>query len=337
MTQFDPDDPRGWAREHMRGCANVVIASYSADTRKLNEGGIRHDVRREIELGFTGALAVAETALSLDEYIRFVEWMVDEAAGRLSVIFHAAFATLEENIEAARRSREVGAELALLCYPAAFYPRSMRDVVDYSKAFCAATELGVILFPVPLWGFERLHPASIAPEAIVELVKDAPNVVAVKAEGGMPAISGFAHLHHLVGEEVIVTFPVEEQGIPLATLVPIQWMGTSCMEYFGSSVPRMLDATQRGNVADAMELYWRIAPARRAAQQANQVAGSNFVHRYLWKYMAWLQGYNGGPLRSPTMRIVGSQMGALRAGLEMSGLQPTGDEDWEFFVGRNPC
>jgi 4-hydroxy-tetrahydrodipicolinate synthase len=164
-----------------------------------------------------------------------------------------------------------------------------------------------------------------------------PNIVAIKAEGGMPAISGFTHVHHLVGDEVIVTFPVEEQGIPLATIVPIQWMGTSCMEYYGDAVPRMLALAQEGNVDATMELYWRLAPARRAAAQGNQVLGANFVHRYLWKYMAWLQGFNGGPLRSPTMRIVGPQMASLRAGLEVAGLAPTSSEDWEFFVGRNPC
>jgi 4-hydroxy-tetrahydrodipicolinate synthase len=334
---FDPGDPRGWARQHLRGCANVVLASYSEDTSRLNEAGIRHDVARAIDLGFTGTLAVAETVLTLDEYAQFVEMAVDEAAGRLSIIFHAAFGSLAENIEAARRSRSAGAELALLGYPASFYPRDNREIVEHTKAFCAATELGVILFPVPLWGFERLHPASIAPESIVELVRDVPNIVAIKAEGGMPSIAGFTHVRHLVGEEVIVTFPVEEQGIPLATLVPIQWMGTSCMEYYGDAVPRMLALAQHGDVEETMNLYWRISPARRAAAQGNQVVGSNFVHRYLWKYMAWLQGFNGGPLRSPTMRIVGSQMNALRAGLEAAGLSPTTSEDWEFFVGRHPC
>lgn len=337
IETFDAADPRGWARSNLRGCANVVIASYSADTGILNEAGVRHDIQRELELGFTGALAVAETSLTVDEYVRFVELMVDEAGGHLSVIVHAAFATLEENVEVALRCRSVGADLALLGYPPSFYPLTMQEVVDYTKAFCTSTELGVILFPVPLWGFERLHPASIAPDAILKLVRDVPNIVAVKAEGGMPSIAGFADVHRLVGEEVIVTFPVEEQGIPLATLTPIQWMGTSCMEYYGESVPQMLGAVQRGDVEQAMRVFWKLAPARQAARQANQVAGSNFVHRYLWKYMAWLNGFNGGPLRSPSMRIVSNQMKALRQGHQAAGLESTMSEDWEFFVGRNPC
>ena len=37
-------DARDWAREAMRGVANVIIPSYSADMIRLNERAIRHDV-----------------------------------------------------------------------------------------------------------------------------------------------------------------------------------------------------------------------------------------------------------------------------------------------------
>lgn len=42
--------------------ANVIIPSFSQDLTRLNEKGIRHDVRKVIENGFTGTLLVAETA-----------------------------------------------------------------------------------------------------------------------------------------------------------------------------------------------------------------------------------------------------------------------------------
>jgi 4-hydroxy-tetrahydrodipicolinate synthase len=78
-------------------------------------------------------------------------------------------------------------------------------------------------------------------------------------------------------------------------------------------------------------------PARQVKHQVMSVAGSNFAHRYVWKYMGWLHGFNGGPLRMPTMRIVPAQMQAMRSGVERAGLEPTKDSDSEFFVGRNPC
>jgi 4-hydroxy-tetrahydrodipicolinate synthase len=56
----------------------------------------------------------------------------------------------------------------------------------------------------------------------------------------------------------------------------------------------------------------------------------------LWKYQGWLQGFNGGPLRQPTMRLVDRQLRPLRSALEQCGLNPWPEPDGDFFVGRNP-
>lgn len=336
MPAYTRSEAREWANATLHGAANVIMPSFTSDLSGLNEAGIRHDVRHDVRLGFTGALLVSETGTTADEYVRFVEWAVDEARDSLLLIHHASFNNLDENIEMARQATTAGAELALLAYPPSFYPSSSRDIFDFTRAFCEAVDLGVILFPVPLWGFERVHPASIDPDIVVQLVKEVPNLVAVKAEGGMPSIAGFTHLYNrLRDENVIVSIPIEEMAIPLATLVEIPWIGTSNYEYLGTSVPEMLSCIRQGKPEDAMEIYWRIDPARRAGQQVAAVPGANFVHRFVWKYMGWLQGFNGGSIRLPTMRIVYKQMRALRQALHDSGLEPCVDPDEEFFIGRH--
>jgi 4-hydroxy-tetrahydrodipicolinate synthase len=327
---------REWAREKLRGVYNVIIPSYTTDLRGLNEAGIRHDVRREIELGFAGALVVAETALNADEYVRMVEWAADEAAGKLTLFFHASFNTLAENIEMAKRCQEAGTAVALLSYPPSFYPSSLRDVYDYTATFCAETDMAVMLFPVPLWGFERLHPASIPVDMLTEMVDAIPNIAAIKAEGGMPGIGGFTETWNALHERVIVTMPLEQQAIPLATILPLQLIGTSNTESLGGSVPAMLALCQQGRYEEAMKIYWDVDPARRANERIG-VAGTNSVHRLAWKYQAWLTGFNGGPLRMPTQRLVAPQMQGLRAGAVAAGIVTAPADDAEFFIGRNPA
>jgi len=70
-------------------------------------------------------------------------------------------------------------------------------------------------------------------------------------------------------------------------------MGTSNYEYWGGAVPEYFKLLLEGKSERAMEIYWRINPARQArvAIQAT-FAGANFIHRYLWKYQGWLHGYN---------------------------------------------
>jgi 4-hydroxy-tetrahydrodipicolinate synthase len=318
----------------MSGCANTILASYTSDLQGLNEAGIRHDVRWEIEHGFRGALVVGETALTVEEYLQFMRVAADEAQGRLHLVHHACFNTLGENIAVANASAEAGADLALLTYPPSFHPKSSDDIYRYTKTFCDATDLGVVLFPVPLWGFERIHPASIAPDVIERLVDECPNVVAIKAEGGFPSLGGFVHLHQLVGDRVIVTMPVEEHAIPLKMMLELRWMGTSCMEYLGGAVPRMFDLVEAGKNDEAWDLFWQIDPARRANRQVMAFTGANFAHRMLWKYLGWLSGMNGGPLRMPTMRANDGQFAVARNGLARSGLDVTEDTDDLFHIGR---
>lgn len=338
MEKYRRDEARDWARERFRGVVNVIIPSFTEDLSALNEAGIRHDVRRDVELGFSGALLVAETATTDEEYLQFVEWSVDEAGDSLLLGHHASFDTLDANIRMVKAAEAAGASFVLLSYPPSFYPEGEREIYDYTRAFCEATNLAVVLFPIPLWGFERVHEASMSMGLLDRLLDDVPNVAAIKAEGGFPSIGGFTQVWNRFADRVVVTMPVEQHAIPLATLVPMQVIATSNTEYYGSTVPTMLQLVHDGKLDEAMDLFWQIAPARRANNTAaNATPVAHLIHRMAWKYQAWLNGFNGGPLRMPTMRLVDSQMRALRNGLVQSGLEVTGDTDSTFFVGRNPA
>lgn len=281
---------------------------------------------------------VSEAATTPDEYLRLLGWAVDESPDDFVVVHHASFDTLDQNLEMAQAAESAGATLALLSYPPTFYPRSEDDVYAYTRALCDATGLGVILFPIPLWGFERLHPASMSVDLLERLVDDCPTVVAIKAEGGFPSLGGFAQVWTRFADRVLVTMPVEQHAIPLATLVPMQLIATSNTEYYGPMVPRMLDLVLEGEIDEAMTLFWQIDPARRANRDvANVTPQAKLIHRMAWKYQSWLNGFNGGPLRMPTMRLGPGQMAAFRKGVVDSGLDCTPDPDEVFFVGRHPA
>jgi 4-hydroxy-tetrahydrodipicolinate synthase len=337
MPSYRKNEARDWAWQHLKGCANVIIPSYTADLKGLNERGIRHDVRKCLEHGFAGTLLVSETAVTLDEYGQFFQWANDESKGRLKLILHASFNNLEENIEAAKIAEANGCELVLLSYPANFYPESLDEIYAYTKAFCEATNLAILLFPVPLWGFSRLHASDIPSAVIRKLIDNCKNIVAIKAEGGMPSIMGFVECHRLFGKEVIVESPLFGDLVPLAQLVPIQFTGTSNTHMYGDLVPKVMQMLQQKKFDEATEIYWKTQPARAAAGQVNaSSAGGHFLNRMVWGYQGWLQGYNGGPLRQPTMKIHAQQMNLLRTSLTRSGLKPTDSADKDFFVGRNP-
>lgn len=335
MASYSKKEAREWGRQHLVGVANVTTPTMTSDFKRINEKAIRHDVEMSISHGFVGSLACSELAISLDQYRQVCEIMVDQAAGRLITIHHAAFNTLEENIEAVKLAEDAGAELVLAGYPPFFHPKSLDEVYDYTKALCDATNLAVMLFPVPAWGFSRLHPADMPIPLLRRLVDDCPNVAAIKAEGGMPYIMSAIEVHREFHKEVVISSPIEYEYVPLAQVIPIPFCGTNYSAYYGPYLPRIHKLIQEGNFDEATRLWYQLDPARKAFAGV-PMASSGLINRTIWKYQSWLQGYNGGPIPHPTPRIYSRDMAALRRGLEAAGLNPTSDPDEAFFVGRNP-
>lgn len=337
MAKFGRGEARAWSLENLRGVTGCVMPSFSADLSGLNEPGIRHDIRREKELGFSGFLIVSECGTTREELRRFIDIAVEEAAETQVTVIQAAASTLAENIEVAQYAEAAGVDLILPSYPLSFYPAKAEEVIAYTSQLAAASNLGMIVFAMNLWNFARLHPSGFAPSWLEELVDGAPNVVAIKNETGEPGIAGQADVFRRLAGRVMVADPLEMNAPAWTQIFGMPWMGTSNYEYFGDEVPRYFDLLQRADgYEDAMEIYWRLHPARSASgvlmKESN--AGGSLVHRLLWKYQGWLQGFNGGPMRAPHLRLHDRQMKMLRGAAAESGLTVAPGDDADFFVGR---
>jgi dihydrodipicolinate synthase/N-acetylneuraminate lyase len=339
MAKYKKPDARAWARENMLGCSAVTIPSFTADLKQLNPAAISHDVTLAKKMGFTYTLLCSEVTLTPQENAQFTGLAREAGGPGFGLFFHAAFASLAENIEAVKLAEKAGADLVLLSYPAQFWPTSEQQVFDYTKAFCDATNLGVMLFPIPMWGFERIDPAGMSRHLIRRLLDACPNIVAIKSEQGYPLIGGICEMYHHFKDDVVISCPIEADAIPLMGLMKLQFSGTSNTQWYGDYYPRAFELARTGHFEEAMDLYWKVNPARGAAGVAAQAyfAGTGVLNRTMWKYQDWLAGFNGGALRAPASRVPDRFMKSLRQGLVASGLPVTSDPDEQFMVGRFPA
>jgi dihydrodipicolinate synthase/N-acetylneuraminate lyase len=339
MAHYRKADARAWAREHLIGCSAVTNPSFSADLKAVNDKGIAHDIELLTEFGFQYTLLVSELAITPQEYARFTAVARETAGDKLGLFFHAAFDTLSDNVEAVTLAEAAGADLVLLSYPAQFRPTSEQQIYDYTKAFCEATNLGVMLFPIPLWGFERIHPAGMSVDFVRRVLDTIPNIVAIKSEQAYPLPAGICEMYHHFRDDVVISCPIEADAIPLMSLMDLQFSGTSNTAWMGDYYPRAFALARQGDWAAAMDLYWQVHPARLANGAAAQsyIPATGAINRSLWKYQDWLAGFNGGPLRGPVQRVPDRLMAMLRRGLQDSGLPVTPDPDSEFLIGRNPA
>jgi 4-hydroxy-tetrahydrodipicolinate synthase len=337
-VNYKKSEAKKHAQANWKGCCDVILPSFSGDLRRLNEAAIRHDVRKNIEHGFWGALLVSECGTTLDEYIQFMEIAVDEAKGRHHFLIHGTFDTKEDIVAIARAGEKIGMEGLLLGHPNTFYPTSQDQLYDYLASVCDQTDLAVALFVTVQMNLGRLDTSGY-PLPVIRKLAELDNVVAVKYEVGRPGIAGDYELYKaLKGTNVLFSDPLEAHAPLTVEMFGMQFMGTSNYEYWGPAIPRIFKLLQEGQFDQAMELYWKINPARQARVQAQATfAGANFIHRYLWKYQAWLQGYNGGPMRQPIMKMNDGQMRLVRDGLVRSGFDLKDEDATAFYAGRNPC
>ena len=339
MSQYSRDEAREWARENFSGCTGCLLPTFKLDFSGINERAIRHDVALDKEYGIAGLLIVSECGTTLDELKRVTDVVVDEARGELMTVAHAALPTLEQNIELVKYSESAGVDAVLVSYPLTFYPTEEAGIFEYTKALAESTRLAIIVFAMHLWNFRRFHASHFSPDLIGRLIAEVPNVAAVKTEiGGGIGVSGIAQVFERYRDMVIITDPIEANAPAWAAAYGLQWIGTSNYEAYAGEVPRYFSLLREGRFEEAMDIYWQIHPIREAdAEVINEASrGTYLVHRLCWKYQGWLNGFNGGPIRSPHMRLTDKQMKRLREGLAASGLPVTESSDSEFFVGRHP-
>jgi 4-hydroxy-tetrahydrodipicolinate synthase len=336
MVDYAKTEARAWAKQHWNGCIAVTIPSYTPDFSAINDNAIRHDIAKLKELGFAGTLLVAEVNITPEENARVTAIARETAGDDFQLFFHAAFNTLEENIYALRLAEAAGADSVLLSYPTAFWPVTLEEVLDYTKTLAGSTDLGVMLFGLPAWGFERVDPAGMPVRWVRTVLDQVPNIVAIKAEQGNPGIAGIMEMYHHFHEEVVISSPIEGETIPLMSVLDFQFSGTSNTNWMSDYFPRAFELARTGKWTEAMELWWKVSPARAANTTilTGSAVGTTVINRTGWKYQEWLAGFNGGALRAPAPRIPDRLMKLARQGLAASGLPITDLPDSAFVKGR---
>ncbi|QRP49359.1 dihydrodipicolinate synthase family protein [Amycolatopsis sp. FDAARGOS 1241] len=334
MPDYTRADVKARAREQWRGACNVTLPSFTADFSSLNEEGIRHDVRHAAELGFWGTLIASECGTTDEEYLRFLEVALEAAPAGFRIVSHLSFDTTEQIVRVARRSYEMGAEAALLSYPPSFVPASPQEIADWTADVAQASDVALIMFAVMTWGFKRLDPSGF-PKSALEQIVGLETAAALKFEIGGPAtMTAFSDAMHSYGKRVLVENPME-QYLPVQFRdYGVRWIGTSAYESFGGRVPEIFRLLEAGEVDKALEVFWSYQSGREAKGAFHaSFAGAGLIHRVGWKYLGWLNGFNGGLLRMPQMRLNPGQMKSLRAGLAGSGFDLPAD-DAAFYAGR---
>ncbi len=333
---IDASDRKEWAREHFHGFENVLMPSFTPDLAELDEEGIRRDVRNSISHGFFSTLCSIETGLSFEEKKRFMQIAAQEAGDKISVAFSLAGDTLEENKLLLEHAERAGLSHALLSYPHTFRPTSEDEIYEYASEIIDSTNLGVYLFVSDKFGFQNVNPSGV-PFSAFDRLADRPNVIAMKL-GGMDSGVIFEAFERYGSRVLVCTLNI---GLFPLTVKHFgqQWSGAWTVEALQTPeqplAVQFFDLLRAGEEDEAMEIYWRLAPALGAmgALMAPLIP-SGAYHWPQLKYYQWLGGGNGGMTRQPVMRLYQRNLEMIKGGMRAAGLRIADEPDDAFFLGR---
>jgi 4-hydroxy-tetrahydrodipicolinate synthase len=197
---------------HFQGCGTALITPFSA-AGKLDEKTLAKLVRRQIAAGIHFLVPVGTTGesptISLEEHIRVVEIVAQEAKGKVPVLAGAGGYWTEDVIDLAVRCQNAGADGILSVTP--YYNKPTQEgLFLHYRALASALKIPMVLYSVKGRTGVNLEPSTLVRLAAI------PNIVGVKEASG--DIGQIARVIHEVPAGFDVLSGDDSTTIPLMAL-----------------------------------------------------------------------------------------------------------------------
>ncbi|MEU6611671.1 dihydrodipicolinate synthase family protein [Streptomyces shenzhenensis] len=286
------------------GMISTVVTPFDAND-EVDLDLLRGEVKYLLDQGVTAICACGSTGegqtLSLEESAAICATVVDEVAGRVPVIGGVIQNSTAQAKRYALALKAAGVD-ALQITPVHYvFAPSAEETVAHYRELGEATDLPIILYNVVPW--------ALVPVDTIELLRDVPQVVAIKQSGG--DIHLLADLLHRMRDRFTVLAALDDLHYPAFV------MGAhGALAAIPTVTPRLSvelwDAVQAGDHAKALELHERILTVWRAIDAPNLPA--------TLKAALELLGRNPGLPRRPFQPATEAERDRIRTALRAANL-----------------
>ena len=238
-----------------------------------------------------------------DEKSELVRVVVDAVGDRAKIVAGVGTFDTVHSVHLARSAAKAGAHGVLVVTP--YYSKPPpAGVLTYFRTVADATELPVMVYDIPV-----RTGTAISTETMVRLAEH-DRIVAVKdAKGDLAASSDVlaqTDLAYYCGDDALT--------LPLLAVGGVGIVGTST-HFSGTATKAMIDAYERGDVAEARRIHHQLLPIYRGIFATSGVilvkAGLNLI------------GRPAGSVRPPLVDATDHEIAHLRADLAAAGLATT--------------
>jgi len=240
-------------RTQFTGCGTALVTPFTRDGN-VDEGAVRRLGRRQLDAGTHFLVPVGTTGesptLTLEERVRIVGILADEANGRVPILAGAGGYDTKEVIHAAAEMKRAGADGLLSVTP--YYNKPTQEgLFQHYRAIADSTPLPIIVYNVP-----GRTGCNIEPATVVRL-SSLPNVVGIKEASGN--MTQMCEVCRLVPDNFLVLSGDDAVTLPLMAVG-----GRGIISVVSNEIPadmaQMVEAAERGDFAAARAIHTRIMP-----------------------------------------------------------------------------
>ena len=315
--QYTRNEAQEWAWETLRGQWTTLITPFTPDN-KLDEQGMRDNIRRIRSLGTTGAgctWGMGEFwSLTHDERLRIMDIVADEAGTEWPVGAHVTHTSAEEMIALAKHAEGAGFDL-LIVAPPYMVTKTEEQVIEYVKLLANNTETAIMFYNSPQFGI------VVSPHALKSIC-EIPGVVGVKEASFNQQLSIEAHL--MLGKDYVISTPDEWilwRAKELGFQQQVMFANTSDWRFDTPECNYYVQFIDKATSGDLDERFYEDHVRR--LKELNDTWWTRIMTKYngalpiaMVKHWAELVGMAAGPTRLPLTDLSAEEKDQLRWELE---------------------
>ena len=187
--------------------------------------------------------------LNDDEKVQMFRTVKQTVGERAVVIAGTGSNNTHHSIELTQKAAECGVDGIMLVVP--YYSKpSQEGLYQHFKTVAAATDLPIILYNIP-----GRCGTNLAPETVVRLANDVPNIVAIKEASGN--LDQIARLKTMCPADFAIYSGDDSLTLPILSIGGAGIISV-VVHVAGKDLRKMVDAYFAGNVAEAQEINMKL-------------------------------------------------------------------------------
>lgn len=270
----------------IKGVLSAIVTPFTADGEHIDEVALRKLVDQGIEDGVDGFVPAGGTGefsvLSQQERMRLIEIVVEQTAGRATVLAHTGATSTREAVKLSQHAQQVGATALMLATPY-YEPIGFDEAWRYYASVAEATDL-----PICAYNFPPATGLHLDVDFLVKLAREIPRVKYVKDSS-----ANIMQMNTLLADHAKdITFLNGEDILMLPALMlkaPGMVMGIA--NFMSPGLVKLQKASETGDVKTIAEIWCHINPLIRFLASNRYSSGV--------KAACELFGMSVGPVRAP--------------------------------------